>query len=154
MRIRVLCSRERDRWKSEKNFLNVLLDYPSQSESTVSRDCLGLLLILPGKYPTGRHLRVLDSCCKLFSRIRSSKLRGLSDVERSMLSTLYRIARFESPSRILNTMSSQVLCAIEEAHKSACEAGIPHYKDPSTGYKVFTSASHEKRGFCCGNACR
>lgn len=137
-----------------KNFLNVLLDCPSQSDSTISRDCSGLFLILRGKYPTGHHLRVLDFCCKFFSRIRSCKPRGLRDVEQSMLSTLYRIARFESPSRGLNTMSSQLLWAIEEAHKSACESGIPHYKDPATGYKVFTSVSHEKRGFCCGNACR
>lgn len=104
--------------------------------------------------PTGRHLRLLDFYCQFLCRIPSSKLRGPSDVERSMFSVLHRTARFEFPPGTLNTMSSQALRAIEEAHKSACEAGISHYKDPETGYKVFTSASHEKRGFCCGNACR
>ncbi|CAN0081139.1 unnamed protein product, partial [Ectocarpus sp. 8 AP-2014] len=43
---------------------------------------------------------------------------------------------------------------IEEAHTAACNAGVAHYADPATGYKVFTQASHEKRAFCCGNACR
>lgn len=43
---------------------------------------------------------------------------------------------------------------IEDAHKAACDAGVPSYDDPATGYKVLTSQAHEKRGFCCGNACR
>ncbi|CAM9476160.1 unnamed protein product [Ectocarpus sp. 6 AP-2014] len=50
--------------------------------------------------------------------------------------------------------AAQALRDIEEAHTAACNAGVAHYADPATGYKVFTQASHEKRGFCCGNACR
>lgn len=50
--------------------------------------------------------------------------------------------------------AAQALRDIEEAHKAACDAGVSRYTDPATGYKVFTKASHEKRGFCCGNACR
>lgn len=50
--------------------------------------------------------------------------------------------------------TKRALLDIEEAHTAACDAGVSTYTDPATGYKVFTSASHEKRGFCCGNACR
>lgn len=50
--------------------------------------------------------------------------------------------------------AAQALRDIEEAHQAACDAGVSRYIDPATGYKVFTKASHEKRGFCCGNACR
>lgn len=52
------------------------------------------------------------------------------------------------------TAAKQALLDIEEAHTAACDAGVSRYTDPATGYKVFTAASHEKRGFCCGNACR
>lgn len=50
--------------------------------------------------------------------------------------------------------AQKTLRDIEEAHTAACEAGASRYIDPATGYKVFTKVSHEKRGFCCGNACR
>ena len=50
--------------------------------------------------------------------------------------------------------TKRALLDIEEAHTAACDAGESKYTDPATGYKVFTSAAHEKRGFCCGNACR
>lgn len=43
---------------------------------------------------------------------------------------------------------------IEEAHRRACEAGLSHYTDPETGYKVFTEIAHRQRGYCCGSACR
>ncbi|KAI8817903.1 uncharacterized protein EV422DRAFT_196907 [Fimicolochytrium jonesii] len=39
-------------------------------------------------------------------------------------------------------------------HDEAVEAGKDTYKDPGTGYSVFTELSHKKRGYCCGNACR
>ena len=41
--------------------------------------------------------------------------------------------------------------AIEEAHR--CARGDT-YPDPSTGYAVFTSSSHARRGICCGSSCR
>lgn len=50
--------------------------------------------------------------------------------------------------------NSNALQDIEDAHQAACDAGVPRYSDPSTGYKVFTRDAHEKRSFCCGNVCR
>jgi len=43
---------------------------------------------------------------------------------------------------------------IEDLHRVACDAGLLTYKDPGTGYSVFTKLNHLKRGFCCGNGCR
>ena len=40
------------------------------------------------------------------------------------------------------------------AHDAAVAAGLMMYKDPDTGYRVFTEAAHLKRGHCCGNHCR
>jgi hypothetical protein len=42
---------------------------------------------------------------------------------------------------------------IEDLHREAIEKGESMYIDPSTGYKVFTSAELSKRK-CCGNICR
>lgn len=39
-------------------------------------------------------------------------------------------------------------------HAAACAAGQLSYVEPRTGYSVFTALSHEKRGRCCGCACR
>ncbi|XP_059922734.1 uncharacterized protein C1orf53 homolog isoform X2 [Gadus macrocephalus] len=44
--------------------------------------------------------------------------------------------------------------AIHKAHREACEAEQQLYRDPSTGYKVFTEHAHLRRGACCGSACR
>ncbi|CAL8273035.1 unnamed protein product [Arctogadus glacialis] len=44
--------------------------------------------------------------------------------------------------------------AIHKAHREACEAEQQLYRDPSTGYKVFTEHAHLRRGTCCGSACR
>eukprot|EP00884_Botryococcus_braunii_P023373 jgi/Botrbrau1/971/Bobra.114_1s0013.1 len=43
---------------------------------------------------------------------------------------------------------------IEEAHAGAETAGRTTYKDPATGYTVFTAGSSVARGSCCGNRCR
>ena len=43
---------------------------------------------------------------------------------------------------------------IEDIHALACAASQETYKDPRTGYTVFTAFSHTKRGTCCGSACR
>lgn len=40
------------------------------------------------------------------------------------------------------------------AHKEAVEADEEMYKDPVTGYHVFTQKTLLKRKECCGNACR
>jgi len=46
--------------------------------------------------------------------------------------------------------------AIEELHRSACEAGQSTYTDPDTGYSVFTALGLQRirKGVCCGNRCR
>ena len=43
---------------------------------------------------------------------------------------------------------------IEELHRKACEEKKDTYVDPHTGYLVFTSYAHLKRGSCCGSKCR
>lgn len=44
--------------------------------------------------------------------------------------------------------------AYTAAHDAAVALGLSTYIDPETGYQVFTELAHEKRGKCCGNACR
>jgi ATP-binding cassette subfamily B (MDR/TAP) protein 1 len=39
-------------------------------------------------------------------------------------------------------------------HHAACVAGARSYRDPKTGYSVFTALAHEARGACCGFGCR
>ena len=39
-------------------------------------------------------------------------------------------------------------------HQEACEGNEDFYKDPATGYNVFTEVAHKKRGKCCGSGCR
>jgi len=39
-------------------------------------------------------------------------------------------------------------------HEAACARGDSRYRDPETGYTVFTRLAHEARGECCGSACR
>ena len=53
------------------------------------------------------------------------------------------------------TVSRVVLSSeIEELHRAACAASKDTYRDPVTGYTVFTAHAHTKRGACCGSACR
>lgn len=44
--------------------------------------------------------------------------------------------------------------AWSKAHAEALSAGQPHYRDPTTGYRVFTEIGLEARGECCGCGCR
>ena len=39
-------------------------------------------------------------------------------------------------------------------HENALSRAESTYKDPETGYTVFTELTHLKRGKCCGNRCR
>lgn len=39
-------------------------------------------------------------------------------------------------------------------HEAACARGEATYRDPATGYSVFTRVAHLARGKCCGSACR
>jgi len=40
------------------------------------------------------------------------------------------------------------------AHAEACAAGADRYRDPSTGYQVFTEVGLGRRAQCCGCGCR
>ncbi len=40
------------------------------------------------------------------------------------------------------------------AHEEACAAGELQYRDPETGYRVFTEVGLRQRGECCGCGCR
>jgi hypothetical protein len=42
----------------------------------------------------------------------------------------------------------------ERLHAEACARGEFHYRDPATGYIVFTRLKHESRGYCCKSGCR
>jgi len=42
----------------------------------------------------------------------------------------------------------------DEIHSKACENKEETYIDPNSGYMVFTTYSHLKRGKCCGSKCR
>jgi len=44
--------------------------------------------------------------------------------------------------------------SIEQLHRAACERGELSYKDPHTGYLVFTALGLKRQGGCCGSACR
>lgn len=44
--------------------------------------------------------------------------------------------------------------AIVAAHAAACARGATTYRDPTTGYVVFTELAHLERGTCCGSGCR
>lgn len=44
--------------------------------------------------------------------------------------------------------------AIRALHDEAVRAGRNHYRDPATGFRVFTARAHLRRGTCCGNGCR
>ncbi len=39
-------------------------------------------------------------------------------------------------------------------HHAACARGSRTYRDPKSGYSVFTAIAHEARGRCCGCGCR
>jgi hypothetical protein len=40
------------------------------------------------------------------------------------------------------------------AHAEAVRSGAPTYRDPVSGYSVFTSAFLADRGACCDSGCR
>ena len=43
---------------------------------------------------------------------------------------------------------------VETLHERACASNAEHYRDPVTGYLVFTRLKHLRRGYCCKSACR
>lgn len=40
------------------------------------------------------------------------------------------------------------------AHSAAVQNGLPAYRDPLSGYAVFTAASLADRATCCDSGCR
>lgn len=42
----------------------------------------------------------------------------------------------------------------DRLHAEACARGDFFYRDPATGYVVFTRIKHEQRGYCCKSGCR
>jgi hypothetical protein len=40
------------------------------------------------------------------------------------------------------------------AHEAALDAGADTYRDPATGFQVFTAAALWERGACCSSGCR
>jgi len=51
-------------------------------------------------------------------------------------------------------MKDKSVPLIDSLHLEACKNGQPHYIDPATGYRVFTSVSLQSRRSCCGCGCR
>jgi Family of unknown function (DUF5522) len=51
-------------------------------------------------------------------------------------------------------VGSSLSSAVFEAHEAAVALGSPTYRDPLTGFEVFTEAALLERGSCCGNRCR
>jgi iron complex transport system substrate-binding protein len=43
---------------------------------------------------------------------------------------------------------------IQKLHELACKRGLPTYRDPLTGYDVFTADYLRERAYCCGSGCR
>jgi hypothetical protein len=43
---------------------------------------------------------------------------------------------------------------IQKLHELACARGLPTYRDPLTGYDVFTADFLKQRNYCCGSGCR
>ena len=46
------------------------------------------------------------------------------------------------------------MMTIDAVHAAACAAGEKTYRDPKTGYQVFTAVGLKARGTCCGSRCR
>ncbi|GKY94668.1 hypothetical protein MPSEU_000432200 [Mayamaea pseudoterrestris] len=56
-----------------------------------------------------------------------------------------------------DTSTSEPIGDLEDAHvlhARACAAKESFYKDPESGYMVFTEHAHKLRGKCCGSGCR
>jgi Family of unknown function (DUF5522) len=54
-----------------------------------------------------------------------------------------------------STVSRHELPAsVRAAHDDAVARGDAGYRDPATGFFVFTAETLRARGWCCGNGCR
>ena len=61
---------------------------------------------------------------------------------------------FSKRSETFVTDIEDVACTYSKLHEEACLAKQDFYRDPSTGYSVFTEYAIKKRGKCCGSGCR
>ncbi|MCB0335619.1 MAG: hypothetical protein KDD62_04915 [Bdellovibrionales bacterium] len=43
---------------------------------------------------------------------------------------------------------------MQKRHDEATAQGKDYYKDPQSGYMVFTAEYHRRRGHCCKSGCR
>lgn len=43
---------------------------------------------------------------------------------------------------------------LDTLHEQACANGEYYYRDPESGYIVFTAVKHLNRGYCCKSGCR
>ena len=53
-----------------------------------------------------------------------------------------------------NTQEEQERALYLQLHDEACARGELSYRDPRTGYIVFTKLQHLQRGYCCESGCR
>ena len=54
----------------------------------------------------------------------------------------------------ISSRTTTIITDVEELHQQALKQGLHTYKDPATGFTVFTELAHQKRGVCCGSQCR
>jgi hypothetical protein len=85
----------------------------------------------------------------------SSKIAKIGrEVVKARFSSIISISDMSYANAETNVDTNTFTLEIEEAHRAAELCGASTYKDPATGYNVFTKSSHLKRGKCCGSACR
>jgi Family of unknown function (DUF5522) len=51
-------------------------------------------------------------------------------------------------------MANPIPAAARAAHDAAVRDGRPTYRDPETGFSVFTEDALLEQGRCCGSGCR
>lgn len=84
-----------------------------------------------------------------------SQIEKLDFVEKNEIQKYYKKIDFSSKNE--QQHEAEELVDIEDwitVHKRACDENKMFYKDPKTGYSVFTKLAHLKRGKCCGSGCR
>jgi len=81
-------------------------------------------------------------------------IRNLPFVTKRTMEEGYQQLDFRSEGALPTTSSPPDIEDFHLLHKRACEAGEKFYKDPNTGYMVFTEVAHKERGKCCGSGCR
>jgi hypothetical protein len=60
----------------------------------------------------------------------------------------------EASSVSMMSKGAPLTSAMMQRHDAAVAAGHATYRDPATGFDVFTSVALAERGYCCANVCR